>query len=79
MAIMDPQHSDTLWPASSGEVCGAVCGKHVHTYARADAHFSVCGPCLPPLSDRSDSHGVIKQQPQLSRVPTTLRLVESGQ
>lgn len=78
MAIMDPQHSDTLWPAS-GEVCGAVCGKHAHTYAFIVADCAVCGPCLPPLSDRSDSHGVIKQQPQLSRIPTTLHLVESGQ
>lgn len=29
MAIMDPQHPDTLWPAS-GEVCGAVCGGSTH-------------------------------------------------
>lgn len=79
MAIMDPQHSNTLWPASSSEVCGAVCGKHIDTYTSIVAQYSVCGLCLPPLSDRSDSHGVIKQQPQLSRVPTTLHLVESGQ
>lgn len=33
MAIMDPQHPDTLWPAS-GKVCGAVCGEtHTDTHS----------------------------------------------
>lgn len=55
MAIMDPQHSDTLWPVSSGEVCGAVCGTHAHTHTQAylvAARCSVCGPRLPPRQVR---------------------------